>query len=282
MTPHPEIGCGVQPADGADACRRAVRERIKYGADFIKIYTTGGVSTPGDGPHSQDFTMDELRAIMDEAHTHEKRVGTHAQGLNGIKKAVLAGVDTVEHGSFLDPETADEMARRGTFLVTTLRVFAEILERGASYPNPDALRKAKMVCDAQRNALLLAKSRGVTLAFGTDASQSIRNGDNAVELTELASCGFSPMDVLLMATRNAAQALGLQEKIGTISEGRFADLILLEKNPVEDIGVLRERANIRCVMYEGGAKILRDEKGSEYQSHRFTADAMRSMLQSRV
>ncbi len=278
MMPHPEIGCGVQPADGPDACRRAVRERIKYGADFIKIYTTGGVSTPGDGPHSQDFTIDELRAIMDEAHTHEKKVGTHAQGLNGIRKAVLAGVDTVEHGSFLDPETADEMAERGTFLVTTLRVFTEILERGASYPNPDALRKAKMVCDAQRRALLLARERGVTLAFGTDASQSIRNGDNAVELAELVACGFSPMEVLLMATRNAARALGLDEKIGTIAEGRFADLAFLRKNPLEDIAALKDRANIRCVMYEGVAKILRDGKNDEHQSLGFSIDAVRELL----
>jgi imidazolonepropionase-like amidohydrolase len=278
MIQHPEIGCGVQPADGADACRHAVRERIKYGADFIKIYTTGGVSTPGDGPHSQDFTMDELRAIIDEAHSHEKRVGTHAQGLAGIRKAVLAGVDTVEHGSFLDTETADEMAHRGVFLVTTLRVFEEILKRGASYPNPDALRKAKMVCDAQRNALILAKDRGVTLAFGTDASQSIRNGDNAAELMELMTCGFSPMDILLMATRDAARAIGLQGKIGTVTEGQLADLILLQKNPLEDIGVLSERANIRCVMYEGNAKILRDGQGNEYQSACFPADAIRSIL----
>lgn len=278
MMLHPEIGCGVTPADGVDACRRAVRERIKYGADFIKIYTTGGVSTPGDGPHSQDFTIDELRAIMDEAHTHEKRVATHAQGLNGIRKAVLAGVDTVEHGSFLDTKTADEMARRGTFLITTLQVFTEILERGSSYPNPEAIQKAKMVCDAQHNALQLAQKSGVTLAFGTDASQSIRNGDNAIELAALAACGFSPMEVLLMATRNAARALGLQEKIGTISTGRFADLVFLQKNPLKDITMLKERANVRCVIFEGNAKILRDAAGNEYQSHGFSADTIHNLL----
>lgn len=278
MIRHPEVGCGVNPADGAAACRRSVRERIKFGADFIKIYTTGGVSTPGDGPHSQDFTVKELRAIIDEAHTHEKKVATHAQGLNGIRKAVLAGVDTVEHGSFLDQKTADEMARRGTFLITTLRVFREILERGSSYPNPESLHKAKMICDAQLNALRLAQKSGVSLAFGTDASQSIRNGDNAIELIELATCGFSPMEILLMATRNAAQALGLQEKIGTIATGRFADLIFLQKNPLEDITILKERTNIRGVVFEGNAKLLRDAAGNEYQSLNFSADVIRNLL----
>jgi imidazolonepropionase-like amidohydrolase len=278
MTPHPEIGCGVSPADGPDSCRKAVRERIKYGADFIKIYTTGGVSTPGDGPHSQDFTMDELRAIIEEAHSHGKRVATHAQGLSGIRKAVLAGVDTVEHGSFLDRDTADEMALRGTVLVTTLRVFGEILKRGKNYPNQEALQKARMVRDAQERALLLAKNCGVTLAMGTDASQSIRNGNNSLEMESLAGIGFSTMEVMLMATRNAAIALGLQESLGTLSPGKQADFIVVRDNPLNDISILSDLKNIMCVVRGGIAYILRDNEGMEYRSMGFSGDSIRRVL----
>lgn len=278
---HSEVGFGVQPADGADACRRAVRDRIKYGADFIKIYTTGGVSTPGDGPHSEDFTLDELLAITDEAHTHGKRVATHAQGLAGIRKAVAAGVDTVEHGSFLDERTADEMAAAGTVMVTTLRVFEEILRRGRDYPNPDALRKAEMVCEAQRSALMLAKKSGVTLAMGTDASQSIRNGDNALEMLELVNAGFSAGEVLSMSTSNAAVALGLENSIGTLRQAMGADLLILDGNPLERIDVLSDPSKIRCVLQDGVPKILRDDDGAEYQSPQLPWGLLHSLLLKR-
>lgn len=278
---HPEVGFGVQPADGVDACRRAVRDRIKYGADFIKIYTTGGVSTPGDGPHSEDFTLEELLAITEEAHTHGKRVATHAQGLAGIKKAVAAGVDTVEHGSFLDERTADEMAAAGTVMVTTLRVFEEILRRGSAYPNPDALRKAKMICEAQRSALALAKRSGVTLAMGTDASQSIRNGDNALEMLELVNAGFSAGDVLSMSTRNAAVALGLQNSIGTLAPTMRADMLVLDGNPLEHFDVLKDLSKIRCILQDGIPKILRDDSGAEYQSSQLPWESVCSMLSKR-
>jgi imidazolonepropionase-like amidohydrolase len=280
MIPHPEIGCGIFAADGPDSCRKAVRERIKHGADFIKIYTTGGVSTPGDGPHSEDFTIDELRAVTDEAHSHGKRVATHAQGLGGIRKAVLAGVDTVEHGSFLDQETADEMARRGTVLVTTLRIFEEILKRGKNYPNPEAIRKAQMVRDAQEKALLLARRSGVVLAMGTDASQSIRNGDNALEMESLADIGFSAMEVLLMSTRDAAAALGLLSELGTLAPGKNADFAVLGKNPLDDVSIMSDRRNVRCVVQAGSIKILRDSLGEEYQSVGFSCEATRRILAS--
>ncbi len=274
----PGVGFGVIPTDGADGCRRAVRERIKFGADFIKIYSTGGVSTPGDGPHSQDFTEEELRAIMDEAHTHDKRVATHAQGLAGIRKAVLAGVDTVEHGSFLDRPTAEEMARRGTMLVTTLRVFSEILKRAANYPNPEAIRKAAMVHDAHRSGLALAKQHGIRIAMGTDASQSIRNGDNALEMEELARSGFTTMEVIQMATKNGALALGLESEIGTIAGGKRADFLVIGKNPLVDMSALVDRGNIRCVVQAGAAKVLRDAAGGEAQSHAFSPEAIARAL----
>lgn len=278
MIAHPELGCGVVPADGPDACLRAVRERIKYGADFIKIYTTGGVSTPGDGPHSEDFTPEELRAIMTEAHLHGKRVATHAQGLAGIRKAVEAEVDTVEHGSFLDEETAALMAEKGTALVTTLRVFTAILERGSGYPNPEALHKARMVAEGQQRALWLAHAAGVTVAFGTDASQSIRNGNNAVELASLVTLGFSPEEVLLMATRNAAAALGLGDRLGTLQPGKRADFLIVRGNPLGNIDLLREPGNIRTVFLDGGAKVLRDAAGEEYQSQGFASGTVAELL----
>lgn len=278
MIAHPELGCGVVAADGPDGCLKAVRERIKYGADFIKIYTTGGVSTPGDGPCAENFTLQELRAIVSEAHLHGKRVATHAQGLGGIRNAVEAGVDTVEHGSFLDEETASIMAEKGIALVTTLRVFTAILERGAGYPNPEALAKAMLVAEKQQQALKIARAGGVTIAFGTDSSQSIPNGKNAVELTSLVKLGFSPREALLMATRDAARALGLDDGLGTLVPGKSADFVVVRGNPLEDITLLEDEKNIRAVVLGGKAKIMRDEAGEEHQSQAFSVRALSRAL----
>jgi imidazolonepropionase-like amidohydrolase len=251
MERHPESGLGEIPADGADACRREVRRKIRMGADFIKIYTTGGVSTPGDGPDSVDFTMQELESIMDEAHLHGKLVATHAQGNKGIRNAVIAGVNTVEHGSFLDEETAALMAEKGISLVPTLGIFKAILARGKEYPNQEAIRKAEIICEAQSSAVRLAKAAGVNIALGTDASVSIRNGENGLELLELAKEGLSPSETLKAATCNAARAIGLSNQIGCLEEGKRADILVLDRNPFENLEALAKKESILAVMSQG-------------------------------
>jgi imidazolonepropionase-like amidohydrolase len=263
MPPHPLLGYGDETCDDPASCRREVRRKVKMGADFIKAYTSGGVSTPGDGPQSAEFTPEEIQAIVAEAHLHDKRVAVHAYGLQGIRNAVKAGVDTVEHGCYLDPAIARQMADQGTSLVTTLGILKAILRRGKSYPNPEALKKAEVVVAAQSCAFRTAREAGVNLALGTDASVSIRNGDNATELMELAGEGLSPLEALLMATRNAAIALGLQHEIGTIAAGKIADMILLDENPFEDMSVIAGKRAIRAVMRGGKVLCVRTEKGEE-------------------
>lgn len=263
MPPHPLLGYGDETCDDPASCRREVRRKVKMGADFIKAYTSGGVSTPGDGPQSAEFTPEEIQAIVAEAHLHDKRVAVHAYGLQGIRNAVEAGVDTVEHGCYLDPAIARQMADQGTSLVTTLGILKAILRRGKSYPNPEALKKAEAVVAAQSCAFRTAREAGVNMALGTDASVSIRNGDNATELTELTGEGLSPIEALLMATRNAAIALGLQHEIGTIAAGKIADMILLDENPFEDMSVIPGKRAIRAVMRGGKVLCVRTEKGEE-------------------
>ncbi|MCU0561256.1 MAG: amidohydrolase family protein [Desulfobacterales bacterium] len=263
MPAHPHLGYGDETCDDPGSCRREVRRKVKMGADFIKAYTSGGVSTPGDGPQSAEFTAEEIRAIVEEAHAHEKRVAVHAYGLQGIRNAVDAGVDTVEHGCYLNEATARRMAQQGTSLVTTLGILKAILRRGQSYPNPEALKKAETVVAAQSSAFGIARSAGVNMAMGTDASVSIRNGDNAVELIELTGEGLSPLEALMMATRNAAIALGLENEIGTVEPGKSADLLLLDENPLEDISVIAGKRAIRAVIRNGQLLCARNENGEE-------------------
>lgn len=248
---HPELGYGDVPADGPTGCRKAVRQKVKAGADFVKTFTTGGASTPGDGPHSVDFTMEELKALVDEAHAHKKKVAVHAIGINGIRNAVTAGVDTVEHGSFLDKETAEKMKAQGTSLVTTLAIYKAIINRGKNYPNQEAIQKARIVSDANSSALAIARKVGLNIAMGTDASGSIRNGENAAELVALVEEGLSPQEAIVMATANAAKALGLEKTIGTIEPGKIADMIIVDGDPLTDISLLRARENIRLVIKSG-------------------------------
>ena len=262
LPPHPELGYGDIPADGPTGCRKAVRQKIKAGADFIKTFTTGGASTPGDGPHSVDFTMEELKALVDEAHAHKKRVAVHAVGTQGVRNAVDVGVDTIEHGSFLDRETAQKMKSQGTSLVTTLAIYKAIINRGRSYPNQEAIRKAQVVAGANSRALALAREVGLNIAMGTDSSGSIRNGENAAELIALVEESLSPQEAIRMATVNAAQALGLEESIGAVEPGKQADLIIVNGDPLADISLLKARENIRVVIKSGKIVCFRESIGS--------------------
>ena len=241
-------------ADGVDDCRKAVREQLREGADFIKICTTGGIMSQRGRPEAVQFSPDELRAIVDESHNHGMRVACHAYSKDGIINAVRAGVDSIEHGTFLDEATCDEMSAQGIFLVPTLSIMHKIATEGASYGmSPWALKKGAEINEVAAKAFNLARKRGVLIASGTDFSGAppMRHGGNALELSLMVEAGMSTSDAISSATQVAAAAIGLGDSTGTLERGRWADILIIEGDPLEDISVLQERSRIQMVVKEG-------------------------------
>jgi len=230
----PGIEDGI--ADGPDQIRAAVRYQAKYGADAIKTCATGGVLSEGDAVGVTQYTFEELKALVDEANKLERKVAAHAHGTEGINLAVRAGVSSIEHGSFLDEEGARMMKERGTFLVPTLSA-AEGVERAAKSGVLKGLRaeKALAAAAAVRNAIKLAVANQLTIAFGTDAGV-IPHGTNAHEFELLVTWGgMSNMNAILTATRNASKLLGWDKNLGTLTPGKWADIIAVSGDPLQDI-----------------------------------------------
>jgi imidazolonepropionase-like amidohydrolase len=230
----PGIEEGV--ADGPDQIRAAVRYQIKYGADVIKTCATGGVLSEGDAVGATQYTFEELKAMVDEAHKLERKVAAHAHGTEGIKIAVRAGVSSIEHGSFLDEEGARLMKANGTYLVPTLSA-AEAVERAAKTGVLKGLRaeKALAAAAAVRHAIKLAVANKVLIAFGTDAGV-VPHGSNAHEFQLLVEWGgMSNMDALVAATSSAAKLLGREKNVGTLTTGKWADIIAVQGDPLKEI-----------------------------------------------
>jgi imidazolonepropionase-like amidohydrolase len=230
----PGIEGGI--ADGPDQIRAAVRYQVKYGADVIKTCATGGVLSEGDAVGATQYTFEELKALVEEAHKLERKVAAHAHGTEGIKLAVRAGVSSIEHGSFLDEEGARLMKQQGTFLVPTLSA-AEGVERAAKTGVLKGLRaeKALAAAAAVRHAIKLAVANQVMIAFGTDAGV-IPHGTNGHEFELLVSWGgMSNMDAILAATRNGSRLLGWDKNLGTVTPGKWADIIAVSGDPLKDI-----------------------------------------------
>ena len=230
----PGIEAGV--ADGPDQIRAAVRYQIKYGADVIKTCATGGVLSEGDAVGATQYTYEELKAMVDEAHKLERKVAAHAHGTEGIKIAVRAGVSSIEHGSFLDEEGARMMKAQGTYLVPTLSA-AEGVERAAKSGVLKGLRaeKALAAAAAVRHAIKLAVATKVPIAFGTDAGV-IPHGSNAHEFQLLVEWGgMSNMDALVAGTSSAAKLLGWEKNIGSLTPDKWADIIAVSGDPLKDI-----------------------------------------------
>ncbi len=230
----PGIEDGV--ADGPEQIRAAVRYQIKYGADVIKTCATGGVLSEGDAVGATQYTYEELKAMVDEAHKLERKVAAHAHGTEGIKLAVRAGVSSIEHGSFLDEEGARMMKTQGTFLVPTLSA-AESVERAAKSGVLKGLRaeKALAAAAAVRQAIKLAVATKVQIAFGTDAGV-IPHGSNAHEFQLLVEWGgMSNMDALVAGTSSAAKLLGWEKNIGSLTAGKWADIVAVSGDPLKDI-----------------------------------------------
>jgi imidazolonepropionase-like amidohydrolase len=224
--------------DSPDACRTMVRTQVKYGADVIKLSATGGVLSAGDAIGARQFSSDELAAIVAEAHALERKVAAHAHGTDGIKAAVRAGVDSIEHGSILDDEAVRLMKEHGTWLVPTLLAGETVEARGKSGGLPVwAVDKALAVRPLMEGSFRRAVKAGVLIAFGTDSGVS-EHGRNAREFELMVGAGMPPMAAIVAATRNAATLLGVAGDRGTIEVGKRADLVVVAGDPLADVGVL--------------------------------------------
>ncbi|HEX6719909.1 MAG TPA: amidohydrolase family protein [Pyrinomonadaceae bacterium] len=230
----PGIEEGV--ADGPEQIRAAVRYQIKYGADVIKTCATGGVLSEGDAVGATQYSFEELKALVDEANKLERKVAAHAHGTEGIKLAVRAGVSSIEHGSFLDDEGARLMKERGTFLVPTLSA-AEAVERAAKTGVLKGLRaeKALAAAAAVRHAIKLAVANKIQIALGTDAGV-VPHGSNAHEFVLMVQWGgMSPMDAIVAGTSSGARLLGWDKKLGTLTPGKWADIVAVSGDPLQNI-----------------------------------------------
>jgi imidazolonepropionase-like amidohydrolase len=237
-------------ANGSDAVRDVVRTMVRAGADVIKTATTGGASSrPGHGPLDAAFSLAEMEALVTESRALGRRVMCHALGGPGLRTALAAGVDSIEHGCYLDEDATllGQMAVQGTFFVPTLTVYVYHRESPAPHVRERAVALHAHHVASVRRALEL----GVPIAAGTDAGGH-GHPKNALELKYLVEAGLSPMQALRAATQWAAACLGLEREIGTVEKGRLADLVLVAGNPLDDVTVLLDPARIELVV-KGGA-----------------------------
>ena len=225
--------------DGADNLQKAVRTLVKFGADHIKIVATGGILSSGDAVDHPQYSDEELRAVVEEAGRLGRKVIAHAHGAEGLKAAVRAGVASIEHGSLVDAEGIELMKERGAFIVPTLLILDEIIEFGEERGIPEySIQKAIEMSDLRETALRKAYQEGVRFAFGTDASGNL-HGRNAQEFeVMIETLGAKPMQVIQNATYDAAELLGILDQVGTLEVGKWADIIAVAGNPLEDITLL--------------------------------------------
>ncbi len=248
MIEHPGRPSAI--VDGPDAVRRKVRELHRMGADVIKVATSGGVLSPRDDPRHAHLRPAELEALVEEATAAGMFVMAHAQGADGIKNAVRAGIRSIDHGIYLDDEAIELMLRHGTWFVPTLvapQGVLDAVDAGVSLP-PAVVDKARMVIDIHRNAFRTAVEAGVRIAMGTDSGVA-PHGLNLRELELMAAGGMAPAAVLEATTRSAAQLLGVDADVGTVEPGKRADLVVLEGDPYDFAG-MAER--VEQVWQDGG------------------------------
>lgn len=234
--PHPHSGV----CDGVAECRKAVRTQIKYGADHIKYVATGGVLSQTATGTGQQFTNEEQIALVQAAHAMGRKVAAHAHGKIGLEAALRAGVDSIEHGSYLDEETADLFVATGAYLVPTLIAGYTVERIATERPDffvPAVRQKALEVGPVMRNALRIAYEKGVKIAFGTDAGVN-DHGTNAYEMVLMNEAGMPERDILISATINASDLMDLSDITGTIEAGKDADIVATAGNPLEDISAM--------------------------------------------
>jgi imidazolonepropionase-like amidohydrolase len=225
-------------ADGVDQIRHTVRAQVKYGVDVIKILATGGVLSKGDSPGAPQYTFEELKAAADEAHMAGRKIAAHAHGAQGIKNAILAGIDSIEHASLIDDEGLRLAKEHGTFLVMDIYNDEYLINEAPKVGLPtENLEKEKMVGRLQRENFSKAVRAGAKMAFGTDAGV-YPHGDNARQFYYMVKFGMTPAQAIHAATSNAADLLGRSKDIGTIEAGKYADIIAVDGDPLSDVRVL--------------------------------------------
>jgi imidazolonepropionase-like amidohydrolase len=236
--PGIEVPKGVQIVDGADNARKAVREQIQYGADWIKVYSDRSyfINQNGVLDDIPTFTMDELRAIVDEAHREHHKVASHAMALNGVHNSVEAGVDTIEHGNYISDEDLKTMASRGVYYVPTIFV-GDYVAQGRA--NAGAAIWVKMP-QIHEETFRRAMKAGVKIAFGTDAGGFPWTIDPAKEFAYMVKWGMTPAQAIRAATVTAAELMGMQDKVGTVEVGKMADIVAVPGDPLSDITVLEK------------------------------------------
>ena len=237
-------------ADGPDEVRKAARIIAKEHVDHMKLFLTGGVGSIGDLPNVSKFTEAELKAAADVAKDEGLISGVHCYGPDGIKKAIRAGIDTIEHGTMMDEESVEMMAEHGTYLVPTLLALYSTFDMDPAKVRPDILEKTKIVTANHKEMFHLAMDRGVKIAFGTDAIGFDDNmhGDQAREFRYMLRMGMNNREALRAATTTAASLVRMEDKIGSLEPGKYADIIAVKENPLEDITTM-ERVDF--VMKDG-------------------------------
>ncbi len=242
-----------------DQARYAVRFNIKYGADVIKTCASGGVLSPTDDVDVPQLSQAELNALVDEAHTMRRKTAAHAHGAEAAKRAILAGIDSIEHGTFIDDEDMKMMHDRGVFLVPTLTTRVGLAE--SKFP-PLVQAKATRAVKQQDAMVKRALALGVKIALGTDAAV-YPHGDNALEFAFMVADGMTPAQSLMAGTASAAELLGLQDKVGALKPGTLADVVAVPGNPLENI---KATQSVIFVMKDG--MVLRNDRGVEHSSTR--------------
>ncbi len=234
--------------NGADQARLAVRYNINHGADVIKTCATGGVLSLTDDVDTPQLTQAELDALVDEAHALRRKVAAHAHGASGAKRAIRAGIDSIEHGTFLDDEALEMMKARGTYLVPTLMAVEGLKERLSDGYVPPAIQvKARTAMAALDGTVRKAIAKGVRIAVGTDAAV-YPHGRNAGEFVRLVALGMTPAQALRAGTSVDAELLGVLDRTGTLEPGKLADIIAVPGNPLENIAQVEK---VRFVMKDG-------------------------------
>jgi imidazolonepropionase-like amidohydrolase len=235
-------------SDGVEAVQHKTREVIKYGADLIKICATGGVLSKGDDPNAAQYTLEEMKAIVADAHRLGRKVAAHAHGAQGVIWASEAGVDSVEHGHLMNDEAIATLKKNGTYLVPTLYLMDWQRENAAQANLPDyARRKLEMVSQTGKMNAKKAFEAGVKIGFGTDAAV-YPHGLNAHEFAVYVKLGMTPLQAIQTATINDADLLGWSDKVGTIEPGKFADIIAVDGDPLADVTTLER---VKFVMKGG-------------------------------
>lgn len=235
--------------DSPDAARKAARTNLKHGADLIKVMATGGVISSGTESGSTQFNYEEMKAALDEVNKLGLGSLSHAQGTVGIKNAIRAGVRSIDHGFWLDDEAIEMMLERGTFMVPTLTAIYGILEYGVEHGVPKhAVRKAKAAREDHLESFMKAYKAGVNIAMGTDAGTPFNyHGKNAKELELMVDAGMSASDALVVTTLKAAELMGWADRTGSITVGKYADMVALDSSPLDDIKVVADVTHVMKV-----------------------------------